>query len=243
MPKLEGKNHPFAFRPCFLTFHPSFYKSDHFYCIIYLCFLERFFNMNLSHNISSKIVNFMVRNQIISSTKIDCYLYCYEFVSDLLIYNISIFILGCIIGQPFLAMLYIITITPTKMLAGGAHANSRKMCSFISYTITILIFLLSQLSVNIDYTYLIISFLFCMISIIILSPVGTPNKTFPLIRKKSLKKYCFYYSLFLLMLYLFLSYKRMYQYILLMTLCVIIITVNQYIGIRVNKKYGEKEAC
>lgn len=197
--------------------------------------------MLLSQTASLKIVNFMQKNKIISNDEKNCYLYCYEFVLDLILYNGSIFILGSIIGNPILAILYILTMTPTKMLAGGAHATSREKCSIISYTISILILLISQFPIYIEHSILFIVFLLCITIIIIFSPVETPNKSFSLPQKKKLKKYCIYYSLFLILLYLLLLYKKQGEYILLMNLCAIMIAVNQYIGILINKNDGRKK--
>ena len=199
--------------------------------------------MSLARRISIKIVNYMAENNIIPVNEVDFYIYCYEFVLDLLIFNLSVIVLGFLLGHPLLALLYIITLTPTKMLAGGAHANSRSMCSIISYTITLAVLLATQISFHWNDLILLIIFLLAIISIIIFSPVETPNKKFPAERKRTLKKYSFFYSSFLVLLYLILLYKNFTQYIFLMTLCVIIIAVNQYIGIIINRKSKEKEIC
>lgn len=199
--------------------------------------------MSLAHRISIKIVNYMAENNIIPINEIDFYIYSYEFVLDLLIFNLSVIVLGFLIGGPLLALLYIITLIPTKMLSGGAHAGSRGMCSVISYAVTIAVLLAVRIPIQWNTLVFLIIFLLCICSIIIFSPVETPNKKFSAERKKLLKKYCFFYSLFLILVYIIFLYKNFTQYIFLMTLCVIIIAVNQYIGIMINRKSEEKEPC
>lgn len=199
--------------------------------------------MNISHYISHKLCNYMVKNNIIDSEKIEFYLYCYDFVFDLIIFNASILIIGCILHVPVLALLYIITITPTKMMAGGAHASSRETCSFISYFTAIMALLVIKIPViYIPNQFLFIAFTCSIISIVILTPIDTPNRRLDVSKKSILKKYCIMYCLFLFILFILLYFLYFKQGVFLMTICVIIIAINQYIGIITNKLSGDK-AC
>ena len=64
----------------------------------------------------------------------------------------------------------ILTLVPLKMMAGGAHANSRKMCSLISYSVFFMVLLLSQVSVGNYYILQFILFLL-LIGVVIMTPV------------------------------------------------------------------------
>ena len=91
--------------------------------------------MIISNKISHSIVHRLSENQRINPEYTEAYQYCIEQFLDLIIFNLSLLILGVFLNRFSLAIFYIITITPIKMLAGGAHANSRGLCSFLSYSV------------------------------------------------------------------------------------------------------------
>lgn len=192
--------------------------------------------MKISNQISTNLASLMSEQNIISNSQKELYAYCFDFVLDILFFNISVLLIGLILREPFLSALYIITMTPTKMMAGGAHANSQETCSAISYTIAISSILLaanvSLLSVSTQ-TELFI-FFSCIISIAALTPVDTPNKRLDITKQKHLKKNCLIYLLILSVIYLLFYNWEYTKYYSIMTICVMIIAVNQYIGVYIS---------
>lgn len=192
--------------------------------------------MRISNQLSTNLTSLMSEQNIIPKDQKELYAYCFDFVLDILFFNISILLIGFIFKEPFLAVLYIITMTPTKMMAGGAHANSPEACSAISYMIAISSILcaanmpLSSISTQIELPV----FFACVISITTLAPVDTPNKKFDTIKHNRLKKNCLLYSCILAVIYLALFHLGYTKYYSIMTICVMIIAVNQYIGIYIN---------
>lgn len=191
--------------------------------------------MKLSNWASKNLASFMSEHNIIEAEKKEIYSYCFDFILDLLFFNVSILLIGFILKEPWLSIIYIITMTPTKMMAGGAHANSRGMCSIISYAIAIVsIIFASNISSIVANSWIEMPIFFIfLISIVSFAPIDTPNKRLNPLNRKHLKKCCFLYSLILGIIYLFFFYFIAGYTI--MTVCVIIIAINQYIGILINK--------
>lgn len=192
--------------------------------------------MRLSDHASRKLTSFLAENDVIESSAKELYSYCFDFVLDILFFNLSVILIGCLLRKPLPALIYIITMTPMKMMAGGAHARSIEMCSVISYAVAIGSILLSSnihLSVR-NTEYELIVFFVCLISIIALAPVDTPNKRFDTLKRRRLKVCCLIYSMILAVLYMVFYIQNITVCYSIMTICVIIIAINQYIGICVN---------
>ena len=90
--------------------------------------------MILSEQLSKKIVNIMSDNNIIDSHLDAAYIYCIDFALDLVLFNLSIIIIGALTHNFILSVIYVTVLVPTKMLAGGAHAGSTYACCSISYS-------------------------------------------------------------------------------------------------------------
>ena len=79
--------------------------------------------MILSEQLSKKIVNIMSDNNIIDSHLDAAYIYCIDFALDLVLFNLSIIIIGALTHNFILSVIYVTVLVPTKMLP-GAHMHA-----------------------------------------------------------------------------------------------------------------------
>ena len=190
--------------------------------------------MILTKKISDKFAKSLVETGQIDKEFEESYSYCIDFVLDLIIYNLSLLIIGAIFHNFITALVYIISIVPLKMVAGGAHANTRGMCSIISYASFGLTILLSCL-INPNTVFLIVSFFVSVPLVILLSPVEHENKRFDAAGKKKLKRLSLIFSLIITVLFLLLLKFSLYKYCFTISICVMTVLVNQLIGLVIFK--------
>lgn len=198
--------------------------------------------MKLSNYLSKKIVAILAVNHVIAEKEKDLYLYCVDFLFDVIIFNLTILLVGILCRKATIALLILITLSPTKMLAGGAHAPNQLLCSIISYSISFLIlFFVDPLSLFSSYLWVIL-FLVSLVTILLMCPVDTPNKRFLKSQKKKLKIICSIYSFCLSILFFILFLLHCKSLYTTMCLCVIVIAINQGIGIFLNQRRTPNEA-
>lgn len=192
--------------------------------------------MKISNYISKQLVSNLTALNIIENENSENYEYCFDFLFDILFFTLSIFVIGCVLKKPFQGLLLIVALFPTKMLAGGAHANSVGMCSFISYIVILFIFYLSNHSICIANEHILIINVFASIAIIIMAPVEHVNKRFSSNQRKKLKRLCAIYLLCTNILFLIFYRYGYTPYFTLIAICDMIIALNQIIGILLNHK-------
>lgn len=173
----------------------------------------------------------------IKESEKEIYSYCFGFLADLIFYNLSILLIGTILGNFQAALLYILIMSPTKMLAGGVHAPTPLICDIVSYGVFLTIMLsVPQIAPQLPPFLLLSLYFICYIFIILLAPVSTKNKRYTEAQKKRLKKYCFLYLTAISILYLILFARQMIVCCGVLSACSAIILANQIIGILVNIK-------
>ena len=192
--------------------------------------------MIISNYVSKRIVNILSTQNIIESEETIFYEYCFDFTLDILLFSTNIFLFGAFIEMPIQSLVIIFTLMPTKMLAGGAHANSIHICSLISYFVVFIIFYLTKLPSAIPLEYNIIFNIIISIAIMIMAPVDHPNKRFSPEKKKKIKLMCAAYIMVINAIYVLVLYFNYYMYLKPMTLCLITIAINQIIGIITDKE-------
>lgn len=200
--------------------------------------------MKTTQHISKKIIHYLEKNSIIDPTTKDIYIYCIDFTLDLIFFNISLLLLGCLLHEPFMALLYIVTMTPLKMICGGAHASTQTLCSIISYflffsSILFSIYIESVLQFHVPKTTI---FILCIISIIAHTPVDTPNKRYMPSQKAKLKLFSGIYCTMLFIIFIILKECFHEKYCSIILIDLIIIAINQYIGIIINRKEDSYES-
>lgn len=200
--------------------------------------------MYITEKMSTTICSSLCSYKIIPKEEYAFYHYSFDFVLDIIVFNFSLLLIGFFISMPFPALLYILTMNIPKMFAGGAHAGSRIQCSIISYVV----FLFSMLSAKyfadiISKPIICVLFVLCSFAVIMLAPVDTPAKRIPVAKRKSYQKRCLICFVFLFALFCFLAIKNRTNDFFLMTICVIIILANQWIGLLSNRILERTHKC
>lgn len=198
--------------------------------------------MVLSHHLSIKTTSYFKKHNIIDSTYLDEYNYCFEYLYDLLIYNTSLIVLGFICNDVPGSIIYILCMSALKSVAGGFHARNRFTCSILSYSLFFIVILLYKplyniapfMKNNLPLSFELLFFIPAVI-IMILSPVENINKHFSITEKKRKKQYTFMLLTLITIVYGGLTFKTINQLCFLITLCLYITVANQTIGILVNK--------
>lgn len=201
----------------------------------------------ISHYLSIKTVAKFKKHNIIDTKYIEEYTYCFEYLFDLVLYNTSLILLGCISHDVIGSFIYILCMSALKSVAGGVHANKRYICSILSYSLYFIVLLLYKLiyinySFTKDHNLLYIEILYFIISliIIILSPIGNANKVFSKNERKKMK--CRTVALLTLITIIFFSFRfsTINQYCFLIILCLYVTMSSQIIGIFTNKINNER---
>lgn len=173
----------------------------------------------------------------IKESEKEIYSYCFGFLADLIFYNLSILLIGAVFHHFQLALLYILIMSPTKMLAGGVHAPTPLICDMVSYGVFLAVILsVPKIAPQLSPFLLLSIYFICYIFIILMSPVSTKNKRYTETQKKRLKKYCFLYLTAVSILYLILFASHMSACYGILTVCAAIILANQILGTIVNIK-------
>lgn len=145
--------------------------------------------MIISNKLSNSISSGLSGRGLIKEEYRESYAYCLEFLFDIVLFNASLILIGFILYRTLLSVIFVLTLTPIKMVAGGAHARSRISCEILSYTVFVAVILLPALiSVN-----AIIEFLLSVnlvIAIILLTPVEVSGRTAVISNRTKLRTLC-----------------------------------------------------
>lgn len=193
--------------------------------------------MKYTDMMCSYVTDCLTENGTIKEEEKEIYSYCFGFLADLVFYNLSILLIGLLLGKFHIALLYILMMTPTKMMAGGMHAPTPAICDLVSYGVFLgTILLIPVISTKLPSFLLLTIYFLCYIFIVALSPVSTKNKRYTQTQKRKLKKYCFIYLTIMGIFYLIFFVKEIPVCCGTVSVCSAIILLNQMIGIMMNRK-------
>lgn len=133
--------------------------------------------MIISKKISESMISELCHSKRIDAKYADAYQYTLEQLFDILIFHTSLLFIGMLLRCLPATCIYILVITPTKMLAGGAHAGSRGMCSLISYSVYFFVIIICP-SVPVPSSVACVLLIPIVFMIVFLTPVDHPNKMF-----------------------------------------------------------------
>lgn len=197
--------------------------------------------MYITDKMSESICNTLNHCQIISLEEKEYYLYCFDFALDLFCFHVNLLFIGALFSMPWQTLLYILTMTPTKMFAGGAHAPSRISCSIISYSVFgLTLFAAGYLPYTVPASAMYLIFSLLTVILCLLAPVDSPNKRIPKHQRKAYRQRCCTYCLFLIGIHAILNSCGNTKLCFLMLLCLIIIILNQCLGIFINCCHKEE---
>ena len=77
--------------------------------------------MFISNKLSNNLINRLSKENIIERTNESYYLYIFHFFIDFFIYNGTILLIGILTHDTIETILFLLTLTPLKMYAGGAQ--------------------------------------------------------------------------------------------------------------------------
>ena len=144
--------------------------------------------------LSQRTVDRFIRLNIIKSEYTEEYIYCFEYLFDLLLYTTSIVITGFLIHDVQRSLIYILCMVSLKSTAGGFHAKHQLTCSILSFIICLTTLITYNRIYNIlhlqqEQFYLWINTLYFFTSgcIFLLSPVNGQNHKCSCAERKKLK--------------------------------------------------------
>lgn len=187
--------------------------------------------MIMSEIISNKITNALATNKMIDTKLTKVYQYSLEYLLDIIIYNLSILLLGWLLRCFLLSLLYLIVTTFLRKFSGGFHASTRLQCSILSYFFYFITIFSTRIFFNYTKWY---SFLFskpnvatsiylcAALLIVILSPVIHPNKHMNYNDKRRLKKNTALTILIISIFFYILLKNRLQIYCLLIIICMMV---------------------
>lgn len=197
--------------------------------------------MYITYKVSRKICTVLTDNQIISPENSKFYLYCFDFALDNLLFNAILLVLGVLMSVPLQAAIYIVTMVPVKMFAGGAHANSRIKCSVISFSVFLsILYITNYLAANMSQEMINWIFFLSIPLALFMTPVDTRNKRIPVCQRRRYKQKCMICCLFLIAIYAIIQYYKCRELYCLMAICMVATVLNQIIGILINVRIKEE---
>ena len=127
------------------------------------------------NTISKRLTGHLVNAGVISSDLEDIYIYGFEILITSLLSTVLIIIAGLASGRISDTVIFLIVFIGLRSFTGGFHANTYRLCTFLTLSIYGLVMLLSKYVIVPDTAYRML----LPIGIIILlmkAPVRNPNK-------------------------------------------------------------------
>ena len=185
--------------------------------------------MKLTKKISIFATDTLVNSGKVDNELRDAYIYSFDYILDFISYVASILIIGGLLHNFVNSIIFLLTLIPLRAFAGGLHASTETKCEVLSYLVFFVVIPLSSL-IPYKVVYILPVQIITSLIIIIFSPVDNPKKRFDDKTKLILKKKCIIYICISTIFYLFLLFINHSQYCTVVTLCYLIILINQIIG-------------
>ncbi len=190
----------------------------------------------MSKQIGSYIAEWMINNNIITDNEKPIYEYCYTYLIENTLYAVIILLISILLHCFDIGLILVTFQFSLRVTGGGAHASTRKMCTFVSYGQDILILLLVPLSVDIKNIYWMLLFTVGAWIIFIAVPVDCPNKRLDNAQKKEFRKRCLICLFIIICLFLLFLYFNLTRLYITASICVIIDSIGLILGIMNNYK-------
>ena len=190
----------------------------------------------ISYILSKRIVIVLKHIGIVDEEYKEAYVYCFDLLFDIIVYNLSLLIIGGVIGCLELSILYVLVMTPLKMIAGGAHADSRLKCDIISYGVYFVIITLSRHICANEYVIIVLTVMI-MFAVVWMTPMSTCDIHGDSERKKQMK--CGIYCAIIVLFDIMILVKKSSSFSVLIMLVAITILINQIVGIIGNRRCSD----
>ena len=189
---------------------------------------RRAFNlfMFISSYISNKITDFLYKKKIISDTQIEYFAYIYCWIIDIILYVLLLSFFGIIMHRFIPTLVFCVIFSLFRLFSGGTHTSSEITCIFISFFLYFIVIFFHPLLLKVNKLFVFLLFILGICFVILISPVDSPKRRFNRIQKKKLKKKSIITCLLLIPLYLLFQLIKMYDYCIIIFLCVMISAVD-----------------
>lgn len=145
--------------------------------------------MKVISKASLRLSNVMARNGIIKPEDATVYSYGLELVISTVLSIIEVIIISFILSEPLAGIFYMLAFIPIRSTAGGYHATTHLYCQLtFAISFTIFIFAAKLLAAYILPIYLIAISAMNLITVLILSPIGTSKKPMTEVKRKTNRK-------------------------------------------------------
>ena len=98
--------------------------------------------MYFSYVISIKIANKFLSKKYITQNEYAPFIYSISYIMEMMIFFLTATLISFIIHFPFYSVAYFLILFSLRSCCGGYHANSRILCSILTYSFYLLFFLL-----------------------------------------------------------------------------------------------------
>ncbi|MBR3539333.1 MAG: accessory gene regulator B family protein [Eubacterium sp.] len=185
--------------------------------------------MIISKKASESLVSCLCHADAIDSSYAAAYQFTLEQLFDILIFHMSILIIGLLFHRLSYTCVYILALTPTKMMAGGAHAKTRGLCSLISYSLFLMIVFLCPI-IPISTTVFFLLLIPITFLIVAFAPVNHPNKIIDPHQGKKRKRHILIYLSGITIIGVGLAITGRCDLLVVILFCLITVLINQAIG-------------
>lgn len=186
------------------------------------------------------IANILQEAGIIPSKNLPVYIYCYEYIFDMLTMYVLFLSYALAVRKFFIGILFLTIFFLLRNTCGGFHAPGPFSCAILSMAVYLCsLYFIPYLQ---DSSCFLLSSLYVIsiTTILFLAPVDTPNKRLNAQKKKILRKNCHIRCIFLSAVYVLFLILKIKSGYATMTICVIIVSAGLLIGKWKNRK-GETD--
>lgn len=192
--------------------------------------------MFVSEHISKKLAVTMQEAKIIPENETEIYAYCLDYFFEVAFYGISTIVISLLWHRLPFCIIFLGVIFPIRAFAGGIHASDSKKCTIYSYICFFLVVGLSPYLAPLGAWLWLILFFIATLTVVILSPVDTPNRRLNAEKKRSMKKKCCLAIFILWIVFVSLFLFQCEIYYGTMAICAIIASISVLAGFIENTK-------
>lgn len=138
-------------------------------------------------NLCQIIVDFFIREDIVSEEQREVYQYGVELSVSTLIGLFIVLAIGAFSGRFTESVIFYIVFCLTRAFCGGFHARSHLLCKVTFICVLILVLVMDLVLNNIESYYWFVLYLYSLIIVCAFAPVDNPNKRLTSYDKKRCK--------------------------------------------------------
>lgn len=138
-------------------------------------------------NLCQIIVDFFIKEDIVSEEQRDVYQYGVELSISTLIGLFIVLAIGVLSRRFTESVIFYIVFCLTRAFCGGFHAHSHLLCKVTFICILILVLIMDLVLDNIEIYYWFVLYLYSLIIVCAFAPVENPNKELTSYDKKRCK--------------------------------------------------------